>query len=314
MRPLLRTALVLCLLAALPLFAEEPTGGPKIDAELKYIAATTLETQVQVNLGVAYPFLAGTGPLTAGNALRLELGASVSPVSCNGTLGARWTPLAPFQLYSGLSAGSGWNLPFADGLRLNEPETDGAGNPTGDADLSGGPLEGVVWSWESGGLFQFDLGAVAPGDWNHAVFQTYHALRWRAYTGAADGESWLYEADEGENRNGWNYYGVYFAGYRMPIALELVGVLAEENLRLYRTPGGASWGDRLPRWTVGPLLGWAFSPRLSAILLVQVRSARNFTDETEDLGFYQARRLKNETLDLEFYRAALTVSWRPALR
>lgn len=314
MNSTVRAACLFGLIAALPLFPEEAEPARKLDAELKYIAATTLETQLQFNLGIAYPFLAGAGPLTADNELRLELGASVSPVSVNGSAALRWTPLAPVQLFSGLSAGSGWNLPFADGLRVNEPETDGTGTATGDADLTGGPLEGLVWCWESGGLFRFDLGAISPGDWNHAVFQTYHALRYRAYTGASGGESWLYEADEGENRNGWNYYGVYFAGYRMPIALDLVGVLVEEKLRLYRTSGGKAWGDRLPEWTVGPLLNYSFTPRLSAALLVQARSVRSYTEETEDYGYYRARRLKTESLSLEFYRAALTVSYRPALR
>lgn len=303
-------ALACLIVSAHPSFGDDGETKKDQAGTLKYVVATTKETQVQFDYALWRPFLAGEGPLTKDNNLRLELGASVSPVSFNGSLGLRLTPLAPLQWYAGVKAGSGWNLPIAQGLRINEPETDRNGNPTGDAELTGGPLAGVVWSFEAGGLFQFDLAALFPGAWNHAVLQTYHALRYKAYTGASKDESWLYEADEGENRNGWNYYGVYFLGYRMPIALDLLGILVEENLRLYASPGGSAWGDRLPRWTVGPLANYSFTDRFGASLLLQFRTARNFTSDTEDKGFYQDRRLRSESLDLEFYRVALTLTWK----
>ncbi len=294
-----------------PIFSESTSGTGDITAStsLNFVVATTMETKAKLTETVRIPLLAGGGALTKDNNLQIAGAAELSPVSVNGTLKATLTPIAFLQFSLGGSVGSGWNIPFADGLRKNEPVLDSSGNRTGAARLTGGAFDGLVWSVTGGALFQFDAAALAPGDWHHVVFQTYHAARYRALTSAGSDESWLYEADAGENRNGWNYYGNYFLGYRMPLRIDLVGVLVEEDLYLYGTDGGSRWGDDLSRWTFGPVVDCAVSDRLSASVLAQWHTMRNFTAETENLDFYQDRDMEGgDGRRLEFYRVALSVT------
>jgi hypothetical protein len=214
------------------------------------------------------------------------------------------TPIAFLQFVTGGSVGSGWNIPIANGLRFNFPTYDDEPNLVGDS------FNGLVWSAKAGGLLQFDLAAVMPGAWHHVVFQTYHVAQYRALTSADPDESWLYEADSGENRNGWNYYGNYFLGYQMPIVLNMAGILFEEDLYLYDTPSRKLWGDDIPRWTLGAMLNFTVTKNLQITLLGQWRTMRNFTSQTEANGFYQYRRIvdSNDKLHVEFYRVALNAT------
>lgn len=289
--------------------AAESAGGVTTSTSLNFIAATTLETKAKLIETVTVPCLTGESALTRDNNAQFKFGAELSPVSVNGTVEARITPIAFLQFVAGGSIGSGWNIPIANGLRKNEPELNASGNHTGDRKLVGGAFDGMVWSVKGGGLFQFDLAAVVPGDWNHVVFQTYHAAQYRALTSSGANGSWLYEADEGENRNGWNYYGNYFLGYRMPLRLNTAGMLFEEDLYLYGRPGSKAWGDDMSRWTFGPMLNFTVTKNVEAALLTQWRTRRNYTSATEDYEFYQDRRVTgNGGRHVEFYRAAVNVT------
>lgn len=285
--------------------AEDPAGGIKTGASVSLTATTRAEVAAKLSGTVKVPFLAGSGPLTSGNNVTIKLNGEFSPVSLNAALETVWTPVAFLEIIGGASAGSGWNIPIADGLRFNERK--GAH----DAELTGGPLNGVVWSVKGGAALQADLAAFKPGEWNHLVFRTYHAFLYGALTSADSDDSWLFRGDFGENRNGWNYYGNYLLGYRMPIKLRMIGLLAEEDLYLYDAEGGDSWGDDLSRWTFGLFADYAVSDRLSATLIVQARTMRNFTDETEDYDFYQDRVVdSDDERRLEFYRVVATVTYR----
>ena len=279
--------------------------GVKASTSFNFVLATTRETKAKLIETVEIPLLVGNGALTSGNNLQIKAAAEISPVSVNGTAEFRLTPIAFLQFVAGGSVGSGWNIPIANGLRKNERAN------AHDSEFTGGPLDGIVWSVRGGGLFQFDLAAVMPGDWHHLVFQTYHEAKYRALTSASSDDSWLYESDSGENRNGWNYYGNYFLGYQMPIVLNTAGVLIEEDLYLFNTDGRSFWGDNLPRWTFGPLFNFTVTKNLLLAVLVQAHSMRNFTEETKDFTFYQNRQISDSNkLRIEFYRAALNLTWK----
>lgn len=190
--------------------AENPAGGTKTGAAVSVTATTKAELAAKLSGTAKIPFLAGTGPLTSGNNVTLKLNGEFSPVSLNAAFEAVWTPISFLEIVGGASAGTGWNIPIANGLRFNERE--GAH----DAELTGGPLLGVVWSVKGGAALQADLAAFKPGEWNHLVFRTYHAFLYGALTSADSDDSWLFRGDFGENRNGWNYYGNYLLGTVCP--------------------------------------------------------------------------------------------------
>ncbi len=303
MKKLTAAFCVLCFLSVSGSLASEEVKGMKTATDLNFVLATTMETKVKIIETISIPVMAGMGPLTAGNQIQFKLGGEFSPVSLNGTFETVLTPIAFLQFNAGASFGSGWNIPIANGLRMNEWAD------AHDSVLTGGAFSGLVWSVKGGSAFQFDYAALKPGDWNHIVIRTYHAFQYRALSSSSASDSWLYESDSGENRNGWNYYGNYFLGYKMPLVLDTVGLLFEEDLYLYDTADRKLWGDDIPRWTFGFLGNFAINKKTSIALLVQGRTMRNFTKETEDYGFYQDRRMASgEKTHIKFYRAALNAT------
>jgi hypothetical protein len=168
-----------------------------------------------------------------------------------------------------------------------------------------------VWGPHFGGVFQFDLAAIFPGDWHHIVFRTYHEWNYRAYTRADNGESWVFEGDDKENRNGSNYYGSYLLGYQMPrkpFFLDTVGFMAEMSQYLYGTSGGSYWGDEMGRWIFSALFNFTITERFGAALIIQTRTRRNYRDgdkANEHHYYYQYREIdSDDPLRLDFYRVA----------
>jgi hypothetical protein len=277
--------------------------GVKFSTDFNFVAATTLEMKAKLIESARVPFLVGDGPLFSGNNLTFTGIVGVSPVSVTGHVQAHWTPIAVLEFYGEAGLGTGWNLPIATGLALTNRGSDGLSS------FEKQDFGGIVWNAKAGGTFQFDFAAVFPGDWNHVVVQSSHEMKYRAYTGAAAGQAWCYEADDGDNRNGWSYYGNVFLGYQMPIFLDTVGILAEDEMYLYNVTGGDVWGDSLPRYTFGPLLNFKLSDRLSIAALVQARTRRTYTSGTEKT--YYEDRVVDQTnpLHIEFYRAALNLTY-----
>jgi hypothetical protein len=145
------------------------------------------------------------------------------------------------------------------------------------------------------------------------VFRSYHELNYRGYSRAAAGDSWVFLNDDGENRNGYNYYGNFLLGYRMPIFLNILGLMAEMDKYLYGISGEGNWGGDLIRWTFSGVAGVTLTDRIGVGLLVQCRTRRNYRDgvrKNDRDYFYQSRALdRGDPLRLEFYRVAAMMNF-----
>jgi hypothetical protein len=256
-----------------------------------------------------FPFLQGSSPLTEANGIGLALGAEVSPVSLNGIAEAVWTPIAFFQLAAGGSIGSGWNI------KLFGSDVYGIGishaNAEGYTEHSGSSFNGLFLKAQMGAVLQADLAALVPGDWHHVVMRTYHEINYRGYTGASSGESWYFENDDGENCNGFNYYGNLLIGYQMPIFLNTVALLAEADMYLYDTPNRSRWGDDRIRWTFSGVLNFTITQKFSAALVTQFRTQRNYLQSNWKDLYYRNRTLNTSSpLRLEFFRIAAILTYQ----
>jgi hypothetical protein len=298
-------------------------------ADLSLQVSTLPEAKLSAGLHYLFPLLRHSGPLagsplTEGNNLTATLQGEISPVSLNGAVEAVFTPIAFFQLAGGFKLGSGWNITLGDsdiyGLGLNLPTVTRRGEalalPMEDrvSRIKGYPLDGLVGKAHLGGVFQFDMAAIFPGEWHHLVFRTNHEVNYRGYTKATHGESWVFEADNEENRNGFNYYGNYLLGYQMPIVLNTVGLLAEMDRYLYNAPYGGYWGEGLNRWTFSLLFNFTVTERLEAALIIQTRTMRNYRDGDRANSahyYYQYRELDmDDPVRLDFYRAAAVFTYK----
>ncbi len=301
------------LLTANTLFAQDAAGQENgvTSSDSLVLQITTLpEAQLTYTKSFRFPFLQGESPLTSGNNINLDLSAELTPISLNAIVNAAWTPIAFFQFSAGGKIGSGWNIELfgmeIKGIGINR--ADAGGNE----ESSGSPFDGVHWRAQAGATLQMDMAALFPGDWNHVVIQTYHEINYKGYSRAKAGESWIFQHDAGENQNGFNYYGNFLLGYQMPIFLNTIALLTEADLYLYDTPNGSQWGDNLARWTFSAAMMFTITDHLSASLITQFRTRRNYDEGKEDdLKLYYRNRHINDSnpMRLAFYRVAAALTY-----
>jgi len=294
---------------AFPLFAET---NLKSESSLNLTITSLPEAKLTFAQSFTLPFLQGDNLLIKDNNVKFGLNAELSPVSMNLLGDIVLTPVAFFELNAGGMLGTGWiiNLFGSElhGIGLNRPDDHNL------TSVDGSAFDGFFGRGYLGGAVQFDLAALVPGKWNHVIFRSYHKIEYKMYSRAEKDMPWFFENDDGENQNGWNYYGSYLAGYRMPIFLDTVALLAEMDKYLYTTPDGDQWGDSLGRWTFGLLLNCAFSKNFSSALITQFRTFRNYTNYTygdKDKLFYRYRILdSSNSQTLLFYRVAVILNYR----
>jgi len=258
----------------------------------------------------AFPFMTGDSPLTRGNNIAVTPGFEMTPVSFNFTANAVWTPIAFAEVVAGGRVGSGWGMPLGDGYirgiglnLVNEAD----GTPVHDYS----PLDGALWELRAGAALQGDLSAFVPGEWNQVIFRTFHGVAFEGYSRASDGQAWFFENEEGESRNGLLYRGNILLGYRMPLPLNMVALLAEAETFLSVMDGGEAWGDHLTRWTFSGILSFGITERLGATVLTQFWTRRNFVEtDWEDLHFTR-RTLADSGPQrrLDFRRVVLMVTY-----
>jgi len=296
-------------IAAQDLAGGENVGRVESSPELVLQATSSPAAKLDFNWHLIFPLMRGEGPLTQGNNLRITPGAEITPVSAGITAEAVWTPIAFAELALGGRAGSGWNAEVFGGeirgIGLNLPGENGA------AEHCGRSFDGLLWGLNAGVALQGDLGAVFPGEWNHVIMRTYHEIGYAAYSRARGGEAWFFENDEGENRNGFSYYGYLIIGYRMPLLLDMVALWFEADLPLRGEPSWSRWGGDMIRWTFSAVSNFAVSSRLNVTLAAQFQTRRNFLEpDWRDLHFTARTIDAANPRSLGFHRLAAVVAYR----
>ncbi|UCF96595.1 MAG: hypothetical protein JSV89_15660 [Spirochaetaceae bacterium] len=259
------------------------------------------EIQALLTHRIVLPFLEGTGALTSDNNLAFSFTGALTPVSVRFEALAALTPIAFVNVFAGTMVGTGWDLfGLFHGMALN---ADGSGIPKSDW--------GFVSKSRIGGTFQFDLAEVVPGEWTHVVVLVRPELQYAFFSGADRGEAWLWEADEGENFNGFMFLGTYFLGYQMPLRLDTVGLLieTEQNLGYVKDLSpmdSAGWGSDYVQITLSPLLNFMLSETSYLVVLFQLRRERLYDEPSIFANYYENRSAAGTYWD--FYRIAFSYS------
>jgi hypothetical protein len=269
--------------------------------DLAFATTTLMEAQTTFTHSGTVPFLTGKNSLTEGNSLEGSWGLRVNPITVNAFANGVWTPAAFFKITGGVEVGTGWRIPIAEGLAYNDEHH-------GIVDAS---LQGAVWTLRGGCVIQFDLAALWPGDWHHLVFRVSPEFIYRSFTKASSRDSWIFEDEDGDERNGWNWYAMYFIGFQPPLPLDLIGIMVEQKKYLYGIEGSEYWGGDLSRWIFGPVANVSIGEKVDLTLSAQFWSVRNYTEATKDEEYYENRELdRDDPLRVEFYRAALILNYR----
>lgn len=158
------------------------------------------------------------------------------------------------------------------------------------------------------------LNADGSGVHESASLQGVVLKSWLAGTiqfDAGRGQAWMFEADSGENFNGWKLLGSCFLGYQMPLPLEVAGILleTEQNLGYVRelsplSSGG--WGSDFFLLTLSPVLSFRLSKHSTLAALFQFRRQRMYTPDTVFYAYYANRKYAGTYWD--FYRIAVSYS------
>jgi len=208
---------VLSVIVALPLGAEGVTS-------VKVLGSDIPEFKVEGAYTYTIDMLQGEGMLTRGNNLKVKTVVGVSPIASTVSVDAVLTPVAVAELSLGGAVGTGWDFSPLDneGLRI------GASDDT-DTYVSDS-LGGVYLKAKAGAALQFDTGAVFEGDWKSVLMRTYQEVSYQMYTGAGSDDWWEYESS-GARTNDFEYRAEYVVGYRMPLVVNLVGLMLEVETR-----------------------------------------------------------------------------------
>ena len=304
--------IVLCSFLFLPLTAHEESHkiqSSENHSNKKVAYTTTINAIVtwppQALVGVTQnfkvPLMQFDNPLTKDNNINFKIGAELSPISFEGKFGIVWTPIAFLEFYTESRVGSGWNIKTLYGLALNK-------NNAGKSNYIPLNFSKSIYSFSFGGAFQFDLGAVIPNDWSHVVFRTDQAALYKAMSGVDSETSWLYQADSGENRNGWKYQASYLIGYKMPIFLDLIAMKIDVEKKLFASPKGldnTKWGEDLFLTTFGPIINFNIKKDYNILLLAQWQT-KPFYKGGGEVDFYQTRVLDTDKkTQVKFYQVGL---------
>ncbi|AAS11472.1 hypothetical protein E4N85_08245 [Treponema denticola] len=304
--------IVLCSFLFLPLTAHEESHKSQSSEHYsnKKVAYTTTinaivtwppQALVGVTQNFKVPLMQFDNPLTKDNNINFKIGAELSPISFEGKFGIVWTPIAFLEFYTESRVGSGWNIKTLYGLALNK-------NNAGKSNYIPLNFSKSIYSFSFGGAFQFDLGAVIPNDWSHVVFRTDQAALYKAMSGVDSETSWLYQADSGENRNGWKYQASYLIGYKMPIFLDLIAMKIDVEKKLFASPKGLDnkvWGENLFLTTFGPIINFNIKKDYNIMLLAQWQTKPLYKGGGE-ADFYQTKILDTDKkTQVKFYQVGI---------
>jgi len=279
-----------------------------------------------VELEIYYRFqakkdvLSSDNPLLEGNNIIFTVRPVLSPVSLHVETEIQFTPIAFLKLTGGVAGGFGWPLSFLnlEGLALNDRD-----------DITNTKRSGWAGFYFLGGIVQFDLAYLFPGEWNHVVFSANVKARYMHYSRAGALDAWYWRADRGKNFNGWEYRGIYAIGYRPPWQVNFVGLLAEHWFWLSRDirnlapmdagylmtdstksalPEVESWGSDFQNWRFGPAVNLVFEDNHNLTFLVQFRNGLHYTEETVYARWFRRLDATGKKY-VELERLAIVYSW-----
>ena len=244
-----------------------PISGPFSGLEFRVVPSYTYT--------IFTPF--SSNSLVSGNNLKIKTALEVSPVSLSPSISVSFTPVAFLVFSSGAKIGSGWT--FAP-MNVNGMASY---DPLSHSYEALSPFSSMNYSLWFEGLFQFDLAAVMPGDWNHVVFAASYKPFYEGITkGGENGNPWLWQG-AGENANAWQYYSNIILAYQMPLVVQTVGVQTELE-SFYNTDcfasQYASWNPTFTTISINPLVNLQFSKNQNLIIQLGFSSRRSFTESS----------------------------------
>jgi hypothetical protein len=264
-----------------------------------------VEFQGWVDGSLTIPFLQGSGALTRGNNLKITEKINLSPVTAGSTTTFTLTPIAFLNFQQGNHLGTGWNAPIANGLGLN---VDGTGKPNTSS------FPGIVYKGWFSGTFQFDFAEVMaePTEWSHVVVTSNAKMQYQVFSAANNNQPWQYEADGGDNYNGFRFSTSSLLGIMIPHdVINFAGFKVDTSVNMFdvaekSTVASGGWGSDFTYMNMSLLINWQMNEDNSMIILAQVNNAPEYTAETRNYNYFVNR---STTGSSYFYFNRIAISY-----
>ena len=239
----------------------------------------SFELKTTFNAECKIPAPLGKHFLLKDSNVRIKTAFELCPVTVRPLVSVSFTPL-PFLVFStGASIGTGWSaLGFKGLCKLDE---NGKISKKSIEYENLTPFGNYYYDFWFSGLFQFDTGAIFPGDWTHAVMQASYTVSYVGVTGVDDGKIWLWQL-VGNNCNGWRYTANFVLGYQMPLPLSMIAVNTDVYALFNSDDYGiysSSYNGDFTNVTISPMLKFDFSKKDSLFVLFEFKKRRSFEEE-----------------------------------
>lgn len=258
-----------------------------------------VEGRIIADYGITIPTPLGENWLVKGATVAIDAKAELTPVTIKPMLDITFTPL-PFIVFSaGVQAGTGWNLAGLQGMALyNDAE-----NKYDDIV----PFKGWFYKAYAQGVFQFDLGAVIPGDWTHVLMMYTYQTYYHGLSGVPNGDIWMWQCS-GKKANGLQNYQSLILAYGLPNdVIKRVGVMGELDGFYSSSAYKAEYADfngAFKSLSISPLAQFQFGEKDSLNAAIGFSSRRSFKEE-HDNGNIEPK-LTFSGYEWYFYRVAFS--------
>ena len=237
-----------------------------------------LEGRITGNLNYTIPTPLGSHWLLSDANLVLNANFEFSPVSIKPGVYAKFTPLPFIVFEAGAQIGTGWNLAGLQGMALFDPISQSY------KDLQ--PFSNWFLKWYAQGVFQFDTGALVPGNWTHFQLMYTYQVYYEGISGVKDGEVWMWQC--ANNRaNGLENYQSLILAYQMPLVISRVGFVFELNGHYQSSDYNAyyvnsNYDGSFKTINISPMAQFTLSQKDVLSLLLGFSSRRSFYLEHTD--------------------------------
>lgn len=232
-----------------------------------------MEARVIGNMNYTIPVPLGNHWLLNDTNVMLQANIEISPITIKPGIHVDFTPV-PFLVFSaGAQIGSGWNLGEILGI--------GKYNGT-DKFEAFSPFEAWLMRWYVSGTFQFDTGAVWPGDWNHFQLMYTYQMYYEALSNVRDGDIWMWQ--NGSNMaNGLSSLQTLIVAYEMPLVLSRVGCMfeIEGHYSASDYPGYENFKGDFLMMSINPLCQFTFDDKNRITLVGTFKTRRSFAEPHE---------------------------------
>ncbi len=194
---------------------EEETEEQETKEGFGYQLAVSLSFQ-GINIPIPYaqfavtytkPLDFGDNPIFSGANIMGVLGPTLTPITLDTQAGIIFTPSPILNIGLGATAGTGWAIGDSHGIGLY--------NSSSDKYEQSVPFTVWRYSFCFQTNFQFDFGAIFPGEWTHIIITANEQLYYEGNTAAKKYDLWEWTSGI-DYINGFNQSGNVMLGYMFP--------------------------------------------------------------------------------------------------